>query len=171
MKILISLSLLSLLFFACSNEPSNVPQLSIKEIQDKLLEANIKVAQLESEQIDAYVLKQKLDVIRSGTGLRYEVYKNGEGEKIIDGNTVLINYKVFLLNGKECYSTQGDPEELIVGKSNAESGLHEAMIYLKKGDKATIIIPSHLAHGLTGDLKEIPLRSTIVYDIEILDIK
>ena len=54
---------------------------------------------------------------------------------------------------------------------NVETGLHEGIKYMKVGEKAKMILPSHLAHGLIGDSKKIPPRSTIVYDIELLDLK
>ena len=62
-------------------------------------------------------------------------------------------------------------EEFIVGKDYVESGLHEGIAFMNAGDKALIIIPSYLAHGLAGDLKKIPFRSTIVYDVELVAIK
>lgn len=162
----------SILFLACSNEPKQQPQISMREMQEVLLEANIKAAQLESEQIDDYVKKLSLDVIKSGTGLRYVIYKNGEGIITPEENSkVAIKYSVKLLDGTACYSTDGKPEELIIGKSYAESGLQEALTYLQEGDKAIVIIPSHLAHGLAGDLKKIPIRATIIYDLEVVSVK
>ena len=52
-----------------------------------------------------------------------------------------------------------------------ESGLHEALKYLKVGDKAIIILPHFAAHGILGDMNKIPPLSTVVYDIEVLDAK
>jgi FKBP-type peptidyl-prolyl cis-trans isomerase len=54
---------------------------------------------------------------------------------------------------------------------NIEDGLHKAVLFLKSGDKALILIPSHLAHGLMGDSKKIPPQSPILYDVEILSVK
>jgi len=39
---------------------------------------------------------------------------------------------------------------------------------MRQGDRAKLIVPSHLAFGLLGDLKKIPAGATLVYDIEIL---
>jgi len=75
------------------------------------------------------------------------------------------------LDGTKCYNTDEKPEFFTVGKDYVESGLHEGIQFMSIGDKAIIIIPSHLGHGLAGDLKKIPFKSTIVYDIEFLDIK
>ena len=49
-----------------------------------------------------------------------------------------------------------------------ESGLHEGISYMKEGDRAKIIIPSYLAHGLIGDLDKMPPLATIIYDIRLI---
>ena len=54
---------------------------------------------------------------------------------------------------------------------NIEDGLQKALLYLKCGDKALILIPSHFAHGLMGDSKKIPPQSPILYDVEVLSVK
>ncbi|MCO6500712.1 MAG: FKBP-type peptidyl-prolyl cis-trans isomerase [Vicingus serpentipes] len=163
--------LLFTVFISCSEE-QEVKQPSLKEIQEALLEANIKATEMESQQIEAYIKQKELSVIATGTGLRYSIYH--KGDQIIKGELgkrAVINYQVTLLNGDTCYSTGGKPEELLVGEDYAESGLHEAIQLMYQGDKAIVIIPSHLAHGLAGDLKKIPIRSTIVYDIELVQVK
>lgn len=162
----------AVLFSSCSDDPKPQPQLSMAEMQEALLDANINAAKLESEQIDDYVKKLNLNVIRTGTGLRYVIYKEGEGIAVPEESAkVAINYSITLLDGTSCYSTEGKPEELIIGKSYAESGLQESLTYMREGDKATVIIPSHLAHGLAGDLNKIPIRATIVYDVEVVKVK
>ena len=42
--------------------------------------------------------------------------------------------------------------------------------YMKEGDKAKLILPSHLAYGLIGDQNKIPQKATIIYDIELLEL-
>ena len=161
-----------LFIFSCSEDPKNkLPNISPAELKKQLIEANKKATSLESSQIEGYIQRRKLNVIQTETGLRYEIYHNEEGEEIKNGQEAVVNYKVSLLDGKECYNTNDTAEIFKVGQDNVESGLHEGITYLSKGDKAIIIIPSHLAHGLAGDFKKIPIRSTIVYDIELVDIK
>jgi FKBP-type peptidyl-prolyl cis-trans isomerase len=50
-----------------------------------------------------------------------------------------------------------------------ESGLHEGIKYMKKGEKARLILPPHLAHGLIGDMNKIPMNATLIYDIQVID--
>jgi FKBP-type peptidyl-prolyl cis-trans isomerase len=160
---------------SCQSDKKNktsLNNLSEKEIKEKLIEANKIAAQKESIQIDGYVSRRKLDVTKTGTGLRYFIYNEGKGEKAENGKIAVVKYEVSLIDGTVCYSTkEKGVEEFIIGKDNVESGLHEGITYLKVGDKAKIIIPSYLAHGLAGDFKKIPVRSTIIYDIELIALK
>jgi len=168
----IFLAILIVVLFSCSgDEKPKLPEMSAKELQEKLLQANKNALSKEKQQISAYIKEKQLNVITTKTGLNYKVYNDVEGDSIKDNHIVAINYSVSLLDGTECYNTEGKPEEFTVGKDYVESGLHEAIKYLNKGDKAIIIIPSHLGHGLTGDFKKIPIRSTIVYDIEVVEVK
>jgi len=52
-----------------------------------------------------------------------------------------------------------------------ESGLEEGILLLRVGDKATFIMPPHLAHGLQGDGDRIPARSIIMYDVLLLKVE
>jgi len=82
---------------------------------------------------------------------------------------MLIEHSISLLNGRACYRTKlGEPESFFVEQDDVESGLHEGIQQLSVGDSALVIIPSHLAHGLAGDLDQIPMRSTIIYNIRLL---
>ena len=74
------------------------------------------------------------------------------------------------MDGTECYSSAAEgPKTFKVGHENLESGIHKGVQFLKRGDKALIMIPSHLAHGLLGDMNKIPPQRAIVYDVKILN--
>ena len=157
--------------FSCSDNPKELPPIDINKLQENLLEANKLAIAKEAKQIEEYIAKKDLKVIKTETGLRYQIYNDVEGETIKKEQNAVIRYTVTLLDGSACYSTGDEGEQFTVGKDYVESGLHEGIKFLSVGDKAIIIIPSHLAHGLAGDLKKIPFRSTIVYDIELVAIK
>jgi FKBP-type peptidyl-prolyl cis-trans isomerase len=83
-----------------------------------------------------------------------------------------MEYNVKLLTGDMIYSSKElGSKTFEIGHGGVESGLEEALLYLKLGDKAKLIIPSHLAFGLLGDQNKVPPRSTLVYDIEIVNLK
>ena len=132
-----------------------------------------KVVIKESDEMDYYQKSHEMPFVKTNSGIRYYVYSpSAKGDSIKTDDIIKINYKVSLLNGTECYSSKTDgPKEFVVGMENIEDGLHKAVLYLKSGDKAKILIPSHLAHGLLGDSKKIPPMSPIIYDIEIISVK
>lgn len=125
----------------------------------------------EHELIDKYIERNEWEVTKTGSGLRYLIYKNGTGESPKPGMRAMIAYDITLLDGTKCYSTDEiGPQPFIIEQDFVESGLHEAITYLKVGDRAKIIIPSYLAHGLAGDQNKIPVLSTVVYDLKLLGI-
>jgi FKBP-type peptidyl-prolyl cis-trans isomerase len=86
----------------------------------------------------------------------------------VEQKQITIDYEVKLLDGTLCYSSKTEGKKtFVVEEGNIESGIHSAVLYLKQGDKALIMIPSHQAHGLLGDFKKIPPQMPIIYDIEI----
>ena len=77
-----------------------------------------------------------------------------------------------LLDGSECYRTNADEMEVFeIDHADIESGLHEGIKYMHVGDFAKLIIPSHLAHGLVGDLDKVPPMSTLVVDIHLIGLE
>lgn len=128
----------------------------------------------EDDEIELF-LKQHQDwkMTKTGTGLRYFIYEKSENHdtaKVYD--VVTVDFEISLLDGTHCYSSkENGPESFMVEMANIESGLHEAMQLMCVGDKAKIILPSHLAHGLIGDTEMIPPLSTVIYDIELLKIE
>lgn len=171
-KVWLGISLISILMLLSCGSGDQKQAVTYNDIKETLVEENKNAAQIESDQIDQYIKRHQLNAVSSGTGLRYQIYQKGTGVQAEDGQVALVHYTISLLNGKKCYSTiGGDPESFVIGHDNVESGLHEGIKYLHVGDKATLIIPSHLAHGLIGDQNKIPPRSTIIYDIELLGLK
>lgn len=165
------LIILSLLVSACSSPPvtdtKKAPQ--EKALKEQFIKANQGVIAKENDEMDIYARNHKLTFIRTGSGVRYFVYKPSlKGDSIRDGMTIAMHYKVSLLDGTTCYeSIPGRPLIFEVGHEDIESGIHRGVQYLKKGDKALLLIPSHLAHGLLGDMNKIPPQVPILYQVEI----
>ena len=108
-------------------------------------------------------------MVSTGSGLRYFVYQQGNGVKAEEGMTAQVETEISLLDGRQCYKTAADEmEEFVIDKSDIESGIQEGIKKMREGDRAKMIIPSHLAHGLVGDLDKIPPLSVIVVDIHLL---
>lgn len=119
-------------------------------------------------------LKQhpELEMQRSETGLYYMLAKDSIGQNIQEDQVAKVHYLVKLLSGDTVYHSEGaDGVRFKVDKSDVELGLHEGIKMMSVGDKAKFIMPSHLAHGLLGDMKEIPPLQSIFVEIELLSIK
>lgn len=156
----------------CNSQNEKQPTANTEEFREKRIRENQQFVQTEDQRIDKYIKRHKLDMTKTSTGLRYNIYKQGGGEQAKEGQWAKVNYSVSLLDGTEVYSSkEKGPESFLIGRDAVESGLHEAITYMRVGDKAKIILPSHLAHGLTGDMDKIPPRSTIIYDIELLSLE
>jgi FKBP-type peptidyl-prolyl cis-trans isomerase len=138
-------------------------------IKNQFIRANKQVVQKESDEMDYYASSHQMPFVKTSSGIRYYVYQpSAKGDSIRDSSIVTLNYKVSLLDGTECYSSKTDGAKTFsVDRMDMESGIHMALFYLKRGDKALVLIPSHLAHGLLGDFKKIPPQMPIVYDIEV----
>jgi len=164
---------LVLVLVSCGNPPPADDNKEIKinkeAIKKQFIEANKLLAIKEADDMDAYARQHKMNFIITNLGLRYFVYSPSvKGDSIKDKSEITIEYTVSLLDGTECYSSaEKGPKKFQVGMENIESGIHQGVKFLKKGDKAIILIPSHLAHGLLGDMSKIPPQMPIVYDIQI----
>ncbi len=107
----------------------------------------------------------------SGTGLWYQIYQKGNGAPAKTGKMASINYKVWLLDGTLCYSSDSlGMKKFRIGKGGVEKGLEEGILLMRVGDKARFIMPPHLADGLIGDQDKIPPRSIILYEVELVQI-
>lgn len=165
-----------LLLLSCDNKQDDKYQYVDKQQSDKedvknsLEKANRYLLVQEAEYINDYIERHKLNVIQTGTGLRYQIVSQGDGELICEGDVVTIEYEVRLLNGDLIYSSQNDGRKtFLVGRGGVESGLEEAILKLRKNSTAILILPAHLAHGLIGDGNKVPPRATLVYRLKVID--
>lgn len=174
---------ISLVFFSsfvflissCSFNTEKDPQearMNSNELKKRLLNVNKIVVEKESERINEYIKLHKWNMQSTGTGLRYMIYENGNGQKTVPGNTITMRLNVELLDSTLCYSPENsDPVVFVINQSEQIRGLHELALLLKKGDKAKAILPPHLAYGLPGDNNKIPSKAVLVCDVEVLNVK
>lgn len=162
---------------SCGNPPRDPNQQGEKEKQEKALEqafidANKRAVAEEEHMIEKYIERHQWKMNRISSGFYYGIYHSGKGRQVSKGSTVSMDYTIELLNGYPCYSSQshGKPKTFTVGQGDATPGIHRVMPHLQGGDKAKVIIPSFLAYGTAGDKKEIPPKSTLVYDIHLLKV-
>lgn len=110
----------------------------------------------------------------TGSGLRYSIYKDGDQEvPVEEGDLVCLSLEIRMMEGdKECYRTDQDEcRQIKIDKSDAETGLIEAVRNLHLGDEAKLIVPYHLAHGLLGDRDKILPLATLLIDVKVVEIE
>jgi FKBP-type peptidyl-prolyl cis-trans isomerase len=165
----LSVLILLLILTACGEEKKEMPK--IEWDQDKSTKFNKELAIEEQININLFLEhKRTWQMTKTGSGLQYYIYKDGTGERTAaEGDIAQVEMQITLLDGKECYVTKSDEyEEFVIDKSDIETGIQEGIKKLKVGDQAKLIIPSHLAHGLIGDMDKIPPLSTLVVDITLI---
>lgn len=157
-----------LIMLSCNHQSSKNTQNPAK-MKEPLIKANKEAVKVENNQIEDFIRRRKWDMKETSTGLRYMITKQGIGAIAQTGKTVKLSYTVTYLTGDTVYSAAKDgPLVFEVGKGQVITGLEEAILLLKVGDRAKIIIPSHLAFGLIGDQKKILHKATLVYDMEFI---
>lgn len=110
---------------------------------------------------------------KTESGLYHKIIQKGDGAKPESGNTVAVHYKGMLPDGTVFDSSykRGNPIEFPVGMGHVIAGWDEGILMLNKGDKARFVIPSELAYGEQGAGGVIPPNATLVFDVELMDIK
>lgn len=109
-------------------------------------------------------------VEKTKSGLLYKIEKDGNGAKPTDKDTVVVHYKGSLIDGTEFDSSYARKEPLTIPLNSVIKGWTEGMQHLKKGGKMQLVIPPELAYGEAG-VPGIPANSTLIFDVELLDIK
>ncbi len=113
---------------------------------------------------------KKQGVVTTASGLQYEVLQMGKGPKPTAEQTVKVNYKGTLINGKQFDSSydRGEPAEFPVNA--VIPGWTEALQLMPVGSRWKLYIPSELAYGQHGAGQDIPGNSALIFEVELLDI-
>ncbi|SOE21766.1 FKBP-type peptidyl-prolyl cis-trans isomerase [Spirosomataceae bacterium TFI 002] len=132
-----------------------------------------KKREAEVANIKEYVAKNLAGADTLEQGVYYKVLNPGSGSMPERGNTVVVNYEGRLFDGNIFDQTRpGDsPFEFAVGTGAVIRGWDIVLMKMKKGEKATVVIPSAVAYGDRGAGGRIAPFTPLVFDIELVDIK
>ena len=110
------------------------------------------------------------EVTVTESGLQYEVVTEGDGETPDASSTVRVHYHGTLIDGTTFDSSyeRGQPAEFPVG--GVIKGWTEALQLMKAGSKYRLYVPHDLAYGEQGAGAAIAPYSTLVFDVELLDV-
>ena len=110
---------------------------------------------------------------KTDSGLRYQIIQKGDGVQAEKGKTVSVHYKGQLSDGTVFDSSykRNQPIDFALGVGQVIPGWDEGIGLLKVGDKARFVIPSHLAYGSAGAGGVIPPNATLIFDVELMNVK
>lgn len=147
------------------------------EEQSRMMEEQMQADMLRADAEEgimlAYIQAEGITVAPRESGLYYFEREPGTGSRVSAGDQVAVHYEGRLLDGTVFDSSyeRGEPLEFVVGQGQVISGWDEGIGLMRVGEKATLVIPSYLAYGDRGAGQIIQPFSTLVFDVELVDIK
>lgn len=115
--------------------------------------------------------KKKTGITETTSGLQYEVLTAGQGTKPTRTDTVVVHYIGKLLSGQEFDSSYKRGQPLTIPVAGVISGWTEALQLMSTGSKWRLYIPSEQGYVDTGAGRDIPGGATLVFDVELLEVK
>ncbi|MDR3652835.1 MAG: FKBP-type peptidyl-prolyl cis-trans isomerase [Paludibacter sp.] len=113
---------------------------------------------------------KRAGVVTLASGLQYEIITKGAGETPKASDTVKVHYHGTLIDGNVFDSSVSRGEPATFGVTQVISGWVEALQLMPVGSKWKLFIPSELAYGAQGAGQAIAPHSTLVFEVELLDI-
>lgn len=117
-----------------------------------------------------HINKGRAGVVELPSGLQYQVLKQGNGAKPKATDKVKCHYHGTLINGTVFDSSVQRGQPAVFGVNQVIPGWVEALQFMPVGSKWRLFIPSNLAYGEQGAGEMIEPNSTLIFDVELLDI-
>ena len=130
--------------------------------------------------VNAEPAKEKMMMKKTVTELQKIDQIVGKGTEAIAGANVSVHYTGWLYDpskpdghGSKFDSSvdRGEPFTFLLGGQQVIKGWDDGVAGMKEGGKRTLIIPSHMGYGARGAGGVIPPNATLVFDVELLDVK
>ncbi|WP_243346083.1 FKBP-type peptidyl-prolyl cis-trans isomerase [Parabacteroides sp. FAFU027] len=147
------------------DEAKQVINTYFEKLQNEALEANTKAG-------EAFLTENAKNegVVTLPSGLQYEIIKEGDGEKPKATDRVKCHYHGTLIDGRVFDSSVSRGEPAVFGVNQVIPGWVEALQLMPKGSTWKLYIPSQLAYGQRGAGEMIAPNSTLIFEVELIDI-
>lgn len=121
--------------------------------------------------IQSYIQENGLTTEKTESGLYYTITESKGNAKPSVGDNVQVHYTGTLLDGTQFDSSvgKGQPFSFPLGQGRVIRGWDEGIALLGKGDKAVLLIPSHLGYGPRAAGEKIPASSVLKFEVELID--
>ena len=105
--------------------------------------------------------------------LKIDVIQKGDGPTIQNGQTAVVHYTGTLLDGTKFDSSvdRGDPFSFSLGAGEVIKGWDEGVEGMMVGEKRKLQVPPELGYGASGAGSVIPPDATLIFEVELLEIK
>jgi FKBP-type peptidyl-prolyl cis-trans isomerase FkpA len=148
------------------------------EMVEKNLAENKAQIESDSKIIEAYLAKNNIKATKTKWGTYVATTTEGTGEKLTSNDVASVNYTGKTFDSSKVFDSNTDPKfnhvEPYDVSLNQFSGIivgwPDALLQMKKGEKATVYIPSTLAYGKDGRAPEIKGNSILVFDMEVVNV-
>lgn len=143
-----------------------------QRMMEKQQAQNQEIAEKNLAEGEAFLKKnrKRQGVVELPSGLQYEVIEKGTGRHPQPDDTVVTNYRGTLISGEEFDSSYKRGKPVTFKVNGVIKGWVEALQLMKPGSKWKLYIPSDLAYGARGAGKTIEPNSTLIFEIELLEI-
>lgn len=176
MKRIIALGAAALVTVACSGNCSKkVTNVTFDKKDEKPME---KTTEEPLKQEDSKMTTENM--IKTSSGLQYKDIVQGSGRSPERGDVVVVHYTGWL-EGKpgepdmtrkfDSSVDRNDKFEFVIGVGQVIRGWDEGVASMKIGGKRRLVIPSELGYGARGAGSKIPGGATLVFDVELFDIR
>lgn len=144
-----------------------------EEMESMKVRINSERKAAETMLLDDYIARNEIETKPSESGLFFLAEEPGKGKMPKVNDTVVVHYTGMFLDGTIFDSSRKRNEafSFILGTGQVIQAWDEGIAMMKIGEKARFIIPSNLAYGKKGFRELIPPFSTLIFDVELLEIK